>query len=161
MDPQQQCCVLLQWQRETKLPGSLLPEKTGWVSIPISHQFFSLPQSKTVIVSKVELIGINRNTRNKTLYHQRCLYLSFYMPIIPALFYLPSSSLFFNIFPFLSPIPYISRSFLLLPPPALPLVLPLPCFAMDSCRECVCAVCLYGMLWVASTGWLKGIKNDS
>lgn len=128
---------------------------------------FSLCLSqKTVIVSKAELIGINRGKQNKTRHHQRCLYLSFHMPIIPALFYLLFPLFFLNFFfPIfcllsLAPIPFISRPLLLLPPHALSLVQPLPCFVMDSCRLCVCSCvsvcvcCLSVLNAVSGLYWL-------
>lgn len=79
-------CVLLQWRQEAKLHSSLLTGKTEWVSISISHQCLSLPQSKAAVVSRAELMGINRNKQNKTRHHQCCCVLSFFTSIIPSLF---------------------------------------------------------------------------
>lgn len=92
----------------------------------------------------IQLIGISRNKQNKTVYHQRCLDLSFYMPIISALPYLP-------LLLFVSNIYFFSLS--LSHPQCLLLVLaaatsctPTPASSLHCNGQLpvrVCAVCLY------------------
>lgn len=161
-------CVLLQWRQEAKLHSSLLAGKTEWVSISISHQCLSLPQSKAAIVSRAELMGINRNKQNKTRHHHCCRFLSFFMSIIPSLFYSHFSFLFYflaHIFAqflpsFTPPLcsAYIHLLCSRLPPrptsPTPPLLSngQLSCVREFTC-ECVLSVCTECCEWPLLADW--------
>lgn len=125
----------------------LTPATENWMSVnPSQTPHYVSPRL-------IQLIGISRNKQNKALHHQCCLHLSFYMPIIWALPYLPLPLFVPNIV-FYLPLP--SSVSLVLAAPAL-LLLPLPRIAMDSCLECMCvcvlSVCTECCEWPLLADW--------
>lgn len=133
----------------------LTPATENWMSVnPSQTPHYVSPRL-------IQLIGISRNKQNKALHHQCCLHLSFYMPIIWALPYLPLPLFVPNIV-FYLPLPSsVSLALSCCPCSPTPTSSSHCNGQLPWVYVCVCAVCLYWMLWVASTGWLKGIKNDS